>query len=91
MTASGPWFLTPTAVGQWAALRGIHPDQALGELIVVCCDAAERRSPRRSASGLLVYRVRRPIDVQLIVADQGLAAGELPQLVAVQPGYRGSR
>jgi len=84
MPPTGPWFITPTARDQWAALRGIHPAQALGELIRICCDADARKSPKRSASGLLVYRVRRPIDVQLIVADEDMADGELPQLVAVR-------
>lgn len=84
MPPVGPWFLTPSAVRQWADLRGIGSAQALGELIRICVDAAERKSPRRSASGLLVYRVRKPIDVQLMVADEDLADGELPQLVAVR-------
>lgn len=84
MPPAGPWFITPTATRQWAGLRGISREQALGELIRICADAAERKSPRRSASGLLVYRVRRPLDFQLIVADEDLAQGELPQLVAVR-------
>lgn len=91
MPPSGPWFITPTAVRQWAELRGIYPEQALGELIRICCDAAERKSPHRSASGLLVYRVRRPLDVQLIVTDEDLAEGELPQLVAVRRVQRPAR
>jgi len=84
MPPIGPWFLTPTAVRQWADLRDVSYEQALGELIRICCDAAERKSPRRSRSGLLVYRVRKPIDCQLIVAGEDLAEGELPQLVAIR-------
>lgn len=59
-------------------------------MIRICCDAAERKSPHRSASGLLVYRIRKPIDVQLMVADEDLAAGELPQVVAVRRVQRPS-
>lgn len=84
MPPVGPWFITPSTVRQWAEMRRIDTAQALGELIRICCDAAERKSPHRSAGGLLVYRVRRPIDVQLMVADEDLAEGELPQLVAVR-------
>jgi len=89
VSTEGPWFLTPASVRQWAALRGgLAYEQALGELIRVCCDAAERKSPHRSRTGLLVYRVRRPVDVQLMVADTD-QAGELAQLVAVRRVHHG--
>lgn len=56
-------------------------EQALGELIHICCDADERKSPKWSDSGLLVYRGRKPVDVQLIVANPSHV---LPQLVGVR-------
>lgn len=76
------YFITPSAVRQWMEIRKIaHYESALGELIRVCRDADERRSPKRSGSGLLVYRVRRPVDVQFIVSTEGPG---LPQLVAIR-------
>jgi len=91
MPPIGPWFITPTAVRQWAEMRSIPYEQALGELIRLCRDADERKSPKRSASGLLVYRVRKPIDIQLMVADSDLAEGELPQLIGIRRVQRPRR
>jgi len=86
--AIGPWYITDTAVRQYATLRGADRADAIEELRSIAKDAAERKSPRRTAGGLLCYRVRKPIDVQLLVSDSARDEGTLPQLVAVVAGFR---
>lgn len=94
-----PWYISARAVREWAALRGANAipddgpewDRFENELMSIAIDAAERKSPKRTESGMLIYRVRKPIDAQLHVSDAYRPEGKLPQLVRVVDGYRGHR
>jgi len=94
-----PWYISARAVREWAALRGVHDlpdagpawDRYERELLEISAETAARRSPKRTAGGLLCYRIRRPVDAQLMVSDSARPEGELPQLVSVVRGYGGRR
>ena len=96
---TSPWYISARAVRDFAVLCGVRniPDEGPvwdryeRDLMRIAQDAAERKTPKRTQSGLLAYRVRKPVDVQVLVSDGPRPEGELPQLVDVVAGYRRGR
>lgn len=104
MPISGPWYITTTAVLDYGRLTGrpVREDDtpALDRLAVelerICAETVARyevsgATPRPQTSGGLLYRVRKPRELGLVVRYDGRVEGDAPQLVAVVPGFGGGR
>ena len=97
-TGTCPWFITPTAVREWAEIRGVRdlPDDGPQwklfekELMGIAEDAVGRKSPKRSGGNLLVYRVRKPVDAQLHVRRGSPCGGQAPAASAHHAGIQGT-
>lgn len=79
MSATGRWFITPTAVEQWQAIisPGSTYEEALADIINWSADA-ERKGDL--PNGLASYRVRSPLRCYFAVDE---SEQPLPALVAV--------
>jgi hypothetical protein len=72
-------FITDTALTKWIALRRGGTRE---ELETILEDCRARKSGRVTDSGLVRYRIRKPVDAQLVLTRDG-------ELVDVVPGWRG--
>lgn len=95
MTGRGPWYITASAVHDYAALARLGDsadDDVFARAEVALMELAEEtvasgRKPRLMDSGALVYRGPRPLRLGLVVVTERRPEGPLPQLVRVLPEH----
>lgn len=78
----GPWFITPTAVRQYAKHIRSNFEEAQQELIALSIRA---RYVRDDTSPLEVWAVDSPSKIKMLVSFSKRREGDKPQLVTVIP------